>query len=121
MLTSVRPAMLSMLVSIACALAAPAEPANTVPNPWHEEEYFAWIMSPQKVPGEVSMSPEVRAFVESVLQQSHMDALPEVLSNANAWGSVDPNGPAGPPRPKMERPTRVERLRFTALLRKSFG
>ena len=53
-----------------------------------------------------------RLSYPSVLPQSHMDALPEVLSNVNAWGSLGPNAPAGPPRPKMERPTRVERLRL---------
>ncbi len=108
----VRPAMLSMLVSVSCTLAALAEPASTVPIPWHEKEHFAWIMSPEKVPGEVSMSPEVRAFVESVFQESHLDALPDVLANANAWGSLGPNAPAGPRRPETERPTRVERLRL---------
>lgn len=79
------------------------------PGPWHELERFAHVPRPAQGE-EVSMSDEVRAFLESVLSDTRMAAVAGTLAHSDAWGSLGPGAPAGPGRPALPRPAETRTL-----------
>ncbi len=86
-----------------------ARDVDTPPGPWHELERYAHITRPEKG-DEVSMSDEVRAFVDSMLSDSRMGAASKTFAHSDAWGSLGPDAPAGPERHELPRPEETRTL-----------
>ncbi len=110
MLNFVRKMLLIHLILISAVLPLAAHADSSLVPPWRDDDRFADVAAPTREAGELSISPQIRAFLESMLTDEQKDETFGILSEEAAWGSLGPHAPLGPAAPELPRPSETIQL-----------